>query len=114
MLTGLTCCTTTNESRVTGVWHAEASCVDVWLEVLPDHTFVQTVRTKQGEANQLTGTWSFDPYWINFNPFLDLIEDTRGKRVGGFGSPVEWIGVLHMGPVIIKCPDSSHEADYTK
>jgi hypothetical protein len=110
----LTSCIEVNEPKVIGTWTAETRCVDVRLEVLPDHTFVQSVRTIDGATNHVNGTWSLNRYGMNFKPFLDLADDTTGKQVVGMGSPVEWIGVLHMGPMMVKCADSRSEVDYTK
>jgi hypothetical protein len=53
---------------------------------------------------------------VDFDSFLDFSNDYRGSQVGegaGFWPERFPRGIL-MGPIIVKCPDSSHEIDYVK
>jgi hypothetical protein len=110
-------CTTVKESRLVGTYRADGLCVAITLMVNPDHSFVQSAETRTGETNRLTGTWSVDKKdkTITFDPFLDFLNDTRGKQVGGASFTPEMTGLgIKMGPVIVKCPDSDHQVDYLK
>ena len=83
----------------------------------PDHSFVQSVQTRTGGTNQLMGKWSVDKKdeRITLEPFLDFLDDTQGRRVGGASFPPEMLGLgVRMGPIIVKCADSAHEIDYVK
>ncbi len=52
---------------------------------------------------------------MDFEPFLDFLNDAQGRQVGGASFPPEGIGkVIEMGPIIVKCPDSDHELYYAK
>ena len=72
---------------------------------------------KSGEANQLSGKWRVDRNYrtVRFEPFLDFLDDTRGRQIANddFSADVMPRGIS-MGPIIVKCPDSSHEVDYIK
>jgi hypothetical protein len=51
-----------------------------------------------------------------FEPFLDFIDDPRGRDGNGWaGFPAELLlrGIM-MGPIIVKCPESSYKIDYVK
>ena len=110
-------CRTTNESRLVGTYRADASCVIVTLVVKQDHSFEQIVETHESATNRLTGKWSVDREngYMDFEPFLDFLNDAQGRQVGGASFPPEGIGkVIEMGPIIVKCPDSDHELYYAK
>jgi hypothetical protein len=110
-------CRTTNESRLVGTYRVDASCVTVSLVVNQDHSFVQRVETRDGETNRLTGKWSVDKKngYIDFEPFLDFLNDAHGRQLGFASYPPEIIGtVIEIGPVILKCPDSDHELYYAR
>lgn len=110
-------CNTVNESRLVGTYRADGLCVAITLTVNPDHSFVQSAETRTGEKNRLTGKWSVDKKdkTVTFEPFLDFLNDTQGKQVGGASFPPETTGLgIKMGPVIVRCPDSDHEVDYLK
>ena len=117
LIFGCSGCRVTSERFIVGTYRAEAPCVTITLEVNRDHSFVQSVRTHSGEANKLVGRWSVDTSerLLNFEPFLDFLDDSRGRQVGGMSSPVELLprGIT-IGPEIVKCPDSTHEIDYIK
>jgi hypothetical protein len=63
------------------------------------------------------GTWKIDSSQIvMFEPFLDFIDDPRGRDGNGWaGFPAELLlrGIM-MGPIIVKCPESSYKIDYVK
>ena len=110
-------CNTVNESRLIGTYRADSSCVTITLAVNPDHSFVQSVQTHTGGTNQLAGKWSVDKKdeTITLEPFLDFLNDTQGRQVGGASFSPEMLGLgVRMGPIIVKCPDSVHEIDYVK
>jgi len=100
-----------------GPYKAEAPCVTVDLVLNKDHYFTETVRTKAGETRRLNGHWRFDKTYndIEFKPFLNFLEDNRGYQISRFVSGIEALpkGIV-MGPIIVKCPDSSHEIDFVK
>jgi hypothetical protein len=110
-------CHVTSERFVVGTYRAEAPCETVTLVLNRDHSFVQSVRTKVGETNRLTGRWTVDgrTAWVDFQPFLDFREDVHGIQVGGASYVAEVMprGIT-MGPIIVKCPDSDHMIDYIK
>lgn len=94
-----------------------APCVTITLSVNKDHTFTQEAKTKQGEANRLMGNWKIDSSQIiMFEPFLDFIDDPRGRDGNnGTGFRAErWPRGIMMGPIIVKCPESSYKVDYVK
>ena len=110
-------CQITSERFLVGTYRAEAPCVSVTLSVNKDHTFAQDVKTKQGEANRLIGRWNIDSSQIvTFEPFLDFIDDPRGRSGNsGTGFRAErWPRGIMMGPIIVKCPESSYKIDYVK
>ncbi len=110
-------CRTRSESKIIGLYEAKTSCVDIRLAINRDHSFTQSVRTKRGEANQLTGTWSWDQRtrYVTFKPFLDFLKGIPGAETTSASFQPDVMGwVVEMGPVVIKCPDSSHEASCTK
>jgi hypothetical protein len=110
-------CSTVNESRLVGIYHANGSCVTITLVVNPDHSFVQSARAAAGETNRLTGRWSVDKKdkMMTFEPFLDFLNDEHGKRLGFANFPPEVIWpAIEMGSVVVKCPDSYHEIRYVK
>lgn len=106
-----------NESSLVGIYHAETSCLAITLIVKADHSFVQSVRMKDGGAKQLSGNWSVERggKWLVLKPFLDFTTNTQGTEAKSISLPPEAIGpVIEMGPVIIKCPDTTHEVNYSK
>lgn len=110
-------CRTVNEVRLVGTYHAYASCVDVRLVVNPDHSFVQTAWIRGASENELSGSWSIDKKdrTITFKPFLDFLNDDHGRQLGFASFSPEVFGtVLELGPIIVKCPDSDHEINYSK
>ena len=110
-------CRTANESKLTGTYRAETSCVKITLVVNSDHSFVQSARTATGETNQLTGRWTVDKgdKMITFEPFLDFQNNAHGRQLGFANFSPEGIGpMVHLGPVIVKCYDSEYEVDYNK
>jgi hypothetical protein len=110
-------CRVTTERFLVGTFRAEAPCETVTLVLNRDHSFVQSVRTKIGETNQLTGKWTVDrrTAWVDFEPFLDFREDVHGRQVRGANYiPEVMPRGITMGPIIVKCPDSDHEIDYIK
>ena len=115
----LTCsgCRVTSERFIVGTYRAEAPCATITLQVNHDHSFVQSIRTHSGETNRLTGRWSVDKAekTVQFEPFLEFLEEGLGRQISGFSSPVEMLprGIT-IGPEIVKCPDSKHEIDYVK
>jgi hypothetical protein len=110
-------CPVTSERFIAGTYRAEAPCGTITLVVNRDHSFVQSVQMKSGDANQLSGKWHVERNYrtVRFEPFLDFLDDTRGRqqRERGFSADVMPRGIS-MGPIIVKCPDSSHEIDYVK
>jgi hypothetical protein len=110
-------CRTGRESKIIGLYRAEAGCLEIRLAINPDHSFTQSVRTNEGEAKQLAGTWSLDrrTNYVTFRPFLDFLNGSPGVETGSASFQPELMGwVVEMGPVVIKCPDSSREINYTK
>jgi hypothetical protein len=110
-------CSTVNESRLIGTYHGDGSCVTITLVVNADHSFVQQVQTRAGETNELAGRWKVDrkDKSITFEPFLDFLNDARGRQIGFSTLSPEVMGwMIKMGPVIVKCPDSNHQIDYVK
>jgi len=95
--------------------------VTITLVMNEDHSFVQSVRTTSGDSKQITGRWKIEESrqgvkTVDFDSFLDFSNDFRGSQVGegtGFWPERFPRGIL-MGPIIVKCPDSSHEIDYVK
>jgi len=88
-----------------------------------DHSFVQSARTVSGDTRQITGKWVVEEgsrgrgdTIVEFDHFLDFVNDEHGGPDGGGTGfrPERWpIGVT-MGPIIVKCPESSHKVDYVK
>jgi hypothetical protein len=110
-------CSTVNESRLVGTYRADGSCVTITLVVNSDHSFVQSAETRSGEINRVTGRWNVGEKdrTINFEPFLDFINDRHGRQVGGASFPPESMGLfVRLGPVVVKCPDSNRQIDYVK
>jgi len=110
-------CTTTSEPRLVGTYRADGQCVAITLVLNPDHSFVQTAQTQTGKANRLTGKWRVDKKGntIDFQPFLDFLNNMQGRQVGGATFPAETMGLfVRIGPVIVRCPDSDHQIDYVK
>jgi hypothetical protein len=107
----------TSESRIAGVYRAKAPCVTITLALNQNHTFLQSAQTTSGETTQLAGTWSLDSKFqtVVLKPFLDFSDDTHGRKVT-FGSykPERWPRGILMGPIIVRCPESSDEIDYVK
>jgi hypothetical protein len=114
-------CYVTNERSIVGTYKAETPCVTITLAVKQDHSFVQSVRTISGDTRQLTGKWTIHEWQqgdttVDFDPFLDFINDEHGGSAsGGTGfRPERWPGAILMGPIIVKCPESSYKIDYVK
>jgi hypothetical protein len=118
-------CHVTSERFIVGTYRAQAPCVTITLVLNPDHSFVQSVRTASGKTNELIGKWRIDQWNIdhrvfkvlNFDSFLDFHDDERGERKGPGGTgfrPERWPRGVLMGPIIVKCSDSSYEIDYVK
>ena len=110
-------CHVTSERLIVGSYRAEAPCETITLVLSLDHSFVQSVRAKSGDTNQLTGKWAMDGRgaWVDFQPFLDFREDGHGREVGGASFVADMMPRgISMGPVIVKCPGSDHEIDYVK
>jgi hypothetical protein len=110
-------CRTVNESRLIGTYRGDGSCVTITLAVKPDHSFVQQVQTRKGETNELAGRWKLDKEdrSMTFEPFLDFLNDTRGRQVEFSTFTPETMGwMIKMGPLIVKCPDSNHQIDFVK
>jgi hypothetical protein len=112
-------CQVKSEKRIAGTYQAECPCATIILTVDRDHSFVQNVKMKSGETKQLAGNWQIDKKYnaITFAPFLDFTDDFRGKQEESsvfFGGP-EWMprGIM-LGPISVKCPESSYEIDYVK
>jgi len=119
-------CHVTSERFIVGTYRAEAPCVEVTLVLNRDHSFVQSARTTSGETKQLIGKWSINQWnvdhqmvkTVDFDSFLDFSQDHHG-RLGGPGGtgfrPERWPRGVLMGPIIVKCPDSSsYKIDYVK
>jgi len=114
---GLSACYTGSEAKIIGIYKADAPCANISLAVHADHSFTQSVRTKEGEVKQLGGEWDLDPQtkYVTFKPFLDFVHENRGAEIAMASFPPEVMGLaIEMGPVIIKCSDSSYEVNYTK
>lgn len=114
-------CHVTSERSIVGTYKAEAPCVTITLAVKQDHSFVQSVRTTSGDTRQLTGKWTIHEWrqgvtTVDFDPFLDFINDEHGgAESGGTGfRPERWPRGILMGPIIVKCPESSYKIDYVK
>ena len=118
-------CQVTSERSIVGAYTAEAPCVKITLVLNRDHSFVQSARTTAGETKQVKGKW-FIRQWVtdhqtektvDFDSFLDFHEDYRGQE-GGSGetgfAPERWPRGVLMGPIIVKCSDSSYKIDYVK
>jgi hypothetical protein len=99
--------------------------VTITLVLNRDHSFVQSVRTTSGETKQLTGKWGVDQWntdhqmvkTVDFDSFLDFSEDEHGREGGSGGTgfrPERWPRGVLMGPIIVRCPDSSYKIDYVK
>jgi hypothetical protein len=118
-------CHITSERFIVGTYRAEASCVTITLVLNRDHSFVQSVRTKTGETNQLKGKW-FIRQWsidhrtqetVDFDSFLDFHEDYHGRDgvPGETGFTPELLPKgITMGPIIVNCPDGPDQIDYVK
>jgi len=118
---GLTGCGPVSESRLKGEYHAETPCAKISLILNSDHSFVQSLQTADGGRKHVTGTWRADnrsdeglSTRVNFDlAFLDLVNDSRGRVVGGASLVAERVGLsVHIGPVIVACPDSAYEINY--
>ena len=111
----------TSERSIVGTYKAEAPCVTITLAVKQDHSFVRSVRTTSGETRQLTGKWTIHEWrqgepTVDFDPLLDFMNDERGGA-GSSGTgfrPERWPRGILMGPIIVKCPESSYKIDYVK
>ena len=111
------CAHVTSESRMTGTYKVENKCATVLLSVREDHSFKQTVSAGGIEVNNISGRWTYyqNTKMLQFTPFLDFMNDPHGKTVSGSSMPPEFIfGLIHMGPSIFKCGDSTYEDDYVK
>ena len=100
-----------------GTYRAEAPCAKITLVLRPDHSFLQSVQTQSGRTNQLDGRWFLNSgKIIEFDSFLDFVNDERGiNGTGGTGFRAErWPRGIIMGPIIVKCADSSYKLDYVK
>ena len=114
-------CHVTSERSIVGTYKAEAPCVTITLAVKQDHSFVQSVRTTSGETRQLTGKWTIHEWGqglttVDFDPFFDFLNDEHGDA-GSSGTgfrPERWPRGILMGPIIVKCPESSYKIDYVK
>ena len=105
------------ESKVPGNWVADASCVTVTLAVKADHSFIQTARHGGVVVNELTGRWISNTKgeMVTFRPFLDFLDDEKGKRMESASFPPENLGLTtEMGPVMFRCQDGTHELYYAK
>jgi hypothetical protein len=109
-------CPVTSERFIVGTYRAESPCSDITLVVSRDHSFAQSVHTHAGGANQVSGKWTIDEKgWITFKPFLDFLNDDQGRQLeAAFFRPEVLPRGITMGPVVIKCSDSSHQIDYVK
>lgn len=125
-------CGSIKESDIVGSYEARPPCVTVQLVLSRDHSFVQTVRTSAGEANEVRGRWELldksseaRSVWgrltahfsrtVHFEPFLDFLHDSRGEQVQGATLQAETqAGGIHMGPVLATCSGSLSETEYTK
>ena len=110
-------CIAHNDSSLVGTYRAQTACSGITLVVNADHTFHQSVAVGRQEVNTLSGKWDWDSErgFVTFSPFLDLIDDPRGKRTGSFSGPVErLVSVMELGPVVAKCPGITQEVDYVK
>ena len=113
-------CYVTSERSIVGTYKAETPCVTITLAVKQDHSFVQSVRTTSGDTRQLTGKWTIHQRQgdttVDFDPFLDFINDEHGGAEGGGTGfrPERWPRGILMGPIIVKCPESSYKIDYVK
>ena len=91
----------------------------ITLVVNHDHSFVQSARRGSGDTRQITGKWWLDSDKIvEFDSFLDFRNDERGEGgvgMGGTGFRAErWPRGVMMGPIIVKCPESSYKTDYVR
>jgi hypothetical protein len=115
-LSTLGACYVTREHSLVGTYRAKASCITIILSLNTDHTFNQVAKTEAGEVNRQSGQWWIDSSgFVTFDRFLDFTNDFRG-----YGSAVavyhaeRWPRGVMMGPIIVKCPDSSYKIDYVK
>jgi hypothetical protein len=108
-------CRATSERSIVGTFEAQSPCNTVTLQVSKGHTFVQSVSTSLGPAKHISGTWELKHGTVYFRPFLDFATTVEGEQRNGASFEVErGPFTTTMGPIIVKCPDSSHELDYVK
>jgi hypothetical protein len=124
-------CRTVKEATLLGTYRLETPCTSASLTLNSDHTFEQNVRTSSGESSQLKGKWKLGHRSANagfishviapvskpvqFEPFLDIVENGHAKQVSGAFFVAESLGrVIRLGPLVISCPNSASEVDYTK
>jgi hypothetical protein len=114
LLLFLAACTVTREDYIAGTYLLTAPCVTAALVLKLDHSFLQTVRTNSGETNRLTGVWSVSRGgFVYIRPILSLRDASRGQKIGGLASKVEWsMDGRRIGPEIVQCADSAYEVDY--
>ena len=109
-------CQVTQERSIIGTYRAEAPCVTITLALKQDHMFMQSAQTASGGRNELVGKWYLGPdHDLILKPALGFSHSALGEKRDLSGGPVDRTprGVA-FGPIIVACPDSSHEVDYIK
>lgn len=119
----LSACRLVNDANLVGTYRGETPCATVTLELKSNHSFVQTQRIESGGTKQVVGGWRLDNgdgeglgKRVSFDhAFLDLVHDNQGRDVGGASLIAEVMGrSVHIGPVIVACPESTYKIDYVK
>ena len=120
----LSACRRVNDANLVGTYRGETPCATVTLELKSNHSFVQTLRIESGGSKQVVGVWRLDNgdrseglgKRVTFDrAFLDLVHDNQGRDVGGASLIAEAMGMsVHIGPVIVACPESTYKIDYVK
>jgi hypothetical protein len=83
-------------SQMVGQYRAEFPWGPASLTLNADHSFKQTMRTKTGEFQEITGRWKLDGSWpahLSLEPYWDLTHFGPGGRLSGAYLSVESWGL---------------------
>jgi hypothetical protein len=80
------------EDEIAGRYVFEADLGSSTLILYPDHSMLQKVQPKQGDAKKIVGTWTFDKGFLYTKPCLLVPRDSRNGWIDDCGNAVEIIG----------------------
>ena len=84
-----------SNSQMVGEYHAEFPWGEAQLRLNSDHSFRESIRTKSGDAQELTGKWTLNSNWpahVSLTPYWELTQDGLKGRLAS-----SYLGVQSQG-----------------